>query len=959
MSKQSLLSLFFISVFLLNIVHVHARKHETALPASSTSTEIQYLSGHGPEDAVSWDFFCTKGRNSGKWTTIKVPSCWELQGFGTYQYGLPFYGKANPPGIANEQGLYKYKFKVPANWEGRIIRIVFEGVMTDCSVKINGRKCIKLHQGGFYRFKSQDISGLLSFGNKENLLEVTVSKESSDPNVNLAERRADYWNFGGIFRPVFLESMPAQYIDRTAINALANGHFSADVYFGYALNSDFNVRAQLTDVQGHDIGHYVDVPVRGGADHVQIDTCYSNIKTWTPETPNLYYIKLSLMQGDTVRHVVKVRFGFRTIEVRPHDGLYINGQKVLVKGICRHSFRPATGRTLSRKDNYDDVKLIKEMNMNAVRLSHYPSDPAFLDACDELGLYVMVELGGWHGKYDTTVGRKLVREMVTRDENHPCVTWWSNGNEGGWNTELDGEFKQLDPQQRPVIHPSGDFDGFETMHYRSYGQTEAYLRKPDIFMPTEFLHGLYDGGLGAGLSDYWKIMRKAPRCAGGFLWGFTDQGVVRTDENGRIDCVGSYAPDGILGPHHEKEGSFFTVKQIWSPVQIENKTLPKDFNGVFTVDNWYDFTNLKNCTFTWKLAKLPFMQPKEIIASGQIESPNVAPHGSGFLKANLPANWRDADVLYLTATDPFGKELWTWSWTWKKSTDFYSFGGKSGSTLNAKEDSTTLVVTTDSDQLTFSRSTGELMHVVHNGKLLSFGNGPRFTAALRGDRSLDGYFNTDDKDAIAKDRIYYDISDTSQLTQLTYKTYPDSIVVNAVYFGELKQAHWVIFRDGNIRLDYQYKYDGVVELMGIKFDFPENKVLSKQWLGNGPYRVWQNRILGTTFSDWKCKYNDPIPGESFVYPEFKGFFYNWKWITFNTKEGDFSIGNDDPNSYIGVYTPKDGRDAQLYTFPKTGISILKVIPAVRNKVNGTDLIGPSSQPKWVHGIQKGSLYFKF
>ena len=159
----------------------------------------------------------------------------------------------------------------------------------------------------------------------------------------------------------------------------------------------------------------------------------------------------------------------------------------------------------------------------------------------------MDELSGWHGHHETINGQKLIREMVTRDVNHPSIIWWSNGNEKGWNTELDGEFHKWDIQKRPVLHPQGNFSGYETMHYRSYGESEEYMRKPEIFMPTEFLHALYDGGAGAGLYDYWELMRSWPRCAGGFIWALVDEGVVRTDMNGMIDNVGNYGADGIVG----------------------------------------------------------------------------------------------------------------------------------------------------------------------------------------------------------------------------------------------------------------------------------------------------------------------------------------------------------------------------------------------------------------------------
>lgn len=922
---------------------------------SETETGIQYLSGTGSDDTVDWEFYCTDGLNSGKWTTIPVPSCWELQGFGTYQYGMPFYGKEYPAGIAKEQGKYKYKFKLPKEWEGRTVRIVFDGVMTDVTAEINGRRCGYLHQGAFYRFKS-DVSDRINFGDKENVLEMTVSKESSNPSVNMAERRADYWNFGGIFRPVFIEALPAFNIDRTAIDAKADGSFYADIFLGAAMSNTAKVTAQLLDKDGKLLSQSIETPVKNGSDKVAVTGKFNHIKTWSPETPDLYYVQFTLSDNGKVKHVVKERIGFRTIEVREGDGMYVNGQRVMMRGVNRHSFRPETGRTLSKKDNYDDVKLIKEMNMNAVRLSHYPSDPEFLDACDELGLYVMVELAGWHGKYDSNVGAKLVHEMVKRDVNHPSVTWWSNGNEGGHNLEIDKEFASLDPQKRPVLHPQKNFGGFETMHYRSYGESQEYMRKPEIFMPTEFLHGLYDGGHGAGLWDYWEMMRKHPRCVGGFLWVLADEGVMRTDQDGRIDNVGNYGADGIVGPHHEREGSFYTVKQIWSPVQVMNTSLPENFDGTFNIENRYDFTNLKDCKFKWVLKSLK--TEEKILNQGEVNGTDIAPHSAGTLKINLPQNWRSADALYLTAYGKDNEELWTWDWDWKQSSEYYPFADKGGK-LSTQDNDKTLQVSAGNTTLTFDKSTGLLSSVQQNGKSIAFEKGPRFIAARRGDRSMDVYYNHDDNKARSKERIYDDISGESKLTSFNFKSYTDSIVVTADYFGNMRQAKWTIQSNGNIQLDYAYQYDGTVELMGIMFDYPENQVVSKRWLGEGPYRVWQNRIQGTNFGIWENNYNDPIPGETFIYPEFKGYFNNWKWLSLKTTEGTINIGNVSGSKYLGVYTPRDGRDALLYTIPQSGIAMLDVIPAVRNKVNSTDLVGPSSQAQWSEGLHRGSIRLNF
>ena len=195
--------------------------------------------------------------------------------------------------------------------------------------------------------------------------------------------------------------------------------------------------------------------------------------------------------------------------------------------------------------------------------------------------------------------------------------------------------------------------------------------------------------------------------------------------------------------------------------------------------------------------------------------------------------------------------------------------------------------------------------------------------------------------------------------KLDVKEEGGNLILTANYkLGNLDKAQWTIHPDGMATLDYTYNFSGVVDLMGICFDYPEEQVLSKRWLGAGPYRVWQNRIHGTQYDIWENDYNDPIPGETFTYPEFKGYFGSVSWMSIRTKEGTISLTNETPDSYIGVYQPRDGRDRLLYTLPESGISVLNVIPPVRNKVNSTDLCGPSSQPIWVDGSQTGRLVLR-
>ena len=726
----------------------------TTLTAQTLSqTERQYLSGHGCDDTVEWDFFCTDGRNSGRWTKIGVPSCWELQGFGTYQYGISFYGKAFPEGIADEKGMYKYEFEVPEEFRGKQVSLVFEASMTDTEVKVNGRKAGSKHQGAFYRF-SYNVTDLLKYG-KKNQLEVTVSKESENASVNLAERRADYWNFGGIFRPVFLEVKPAVNLRHIAIDAQMDGSFRANCYTNIS-GDGMSIRAQILDGKGKKLADTT-VPLKAGSDWTTLQLNVSAPALWTAETPNLYKAQFSLLdkEGKVLHHETET-FGFRTIEVRESDGLYVNGVRINVRGVNRHSFRPESGRTLSKAKNIEDVLLMKGMNMNSVRLSHYPADPEFLEACDSLGLYVMDELGGWHGKYDTPTGVRLIEGMIERDVNHPSIIWWSNGNEKGWNIELDGEFHKYDPQKRPVIHPQGNFSGFETMHYRSYGESQNYMRLPEIFMPTEFLHGLYDGGHGAGLYDYWEMMRKHPRCIGGFLWVLADEGVKRVDMDGFIDNQGNFGADGIVGPHHEKEGSYYTIKQLWSPVQVMNTAIDRNFDGKLSVENRYDYLNLNTCRFIWQQVKFPSVTDASntttrILKQGEVQGSDVAAHGVGVVDIKtsiLP----EADALFLTVIDKYGYELWRWTFPVDKlnreTEQFSASSGRASYTETEKG----ITVKANGRTFVFSKKDGQLKDVSVNNRKISFANGPRFIGARRADRSLDQFYNHYDEKACEQRR---------------------------------------------------------------------------------------------------------------------------------------------------------------------------------------------------------------
>ena len=290
--------------------------------ARAQQTEVQFLSGHGKDDSVPWKFFCTSGANSGFWTNLPVPSQWDVKGFGHLTY------HKDGTNAYDEHGLYEHDFSVPQSWSGKRIFLVFDGVMTDTDAKLNGQSVGPVHQGSFYRFK-YEVTSLVNFG-EPNQLEVNVAKHSANKSVNDAERNADYWVFGGIFRPVYLEAVPQQFIERVAIDAKADGNFSAQIFLNNLTNVS-KVETRIQTFDGKNVGNPVDAGIiYGGArpDMADVKIEIASPKLWTAETPNLYRAIFRLIQNGQVVHEVSQRFGFRTMEVRDGDGLYVNGQKL-------------------------------------------------------------------------------------------------------------------------------------------------------------------------------------------------------------------------------------------------------------------------------------------------------------------------------------------------------------------------------------------------------------------------------------------------------------------------------------------------------------------------------------------------------------------------------------------------------------------------------------------------------
>ncbi|HJX71668.1 MAG TPA: hypothetical protein VJ346_06945, partial [Bacteroidales bacterium] len=472
----------------------------------------------------------------------------------------------------------------------------------------------------------------------------------------------------------------------------------------------------------------------------------------------------------------------------------------------------------------------------------------------------------------------------------------------------------------------------------------THFQGHDVFFPTEFLHGLYDGGHGAGLEDYWELMYHHSLSAGGFLWDFSDEGVVRTDMKGKIDTDGNHAADGIVGPYREKEGSYYAVREVWAPIRFEHKEITPAFDGRFIVENRFFFTNTSQCKFTFQIAQMvdPVHHEKLVSRPVTIDSPDIPPGEKGTLNLVLPSNWQSLDILYISAYDPHGREIYTWSWPVSKPEKVVQriVAMEGLDKISVVESDSLLIVTAGGTDITFNRNTGLLHNIKNINGIIPFNNGPVLCEGEIDYQSMKHSFG--EENAI----IEYTFGENSN-------------------FNELK---WTVYPSGWLRLDVKYcpaAYEST--FMGISFSYPENLVKGVRWMGDGPYRVWKNRMKGNTLDIWEKDYNNTITGErGFIYPEFKGYHSRFYCAQLLTAGQPFTIVCATEDIFLRLYTPESSRDPYHTAppFPAGDISFMHGIPPIGTKSQKPENMGPMGTKSRYYDYGKTrpkelTLYFDF
>ena len=548
--------------------------------------------------------------NDAGWPEMPVPGLWELNGYGNPVYvniGYAWKGlQPNTPPIVpkegNHVGQYRRVFNLPAEWEKQPVYLCIGSATSNVRVWING-KMVGYSEDSKLEARF-DVSKFVMPG--QNVIALEIFRWCDGTYLE----DQDFWRLSGISRGIYLYTRAKQRLEDVHIIAGADGslQLQADVTSGVA-----SVRGELYDAAGVQVASLSAKPRKGRA---QAQTQVSGVKPWSAEIPYLYRLQVSAL--DALGNVVEsapIEVGFRTVEIKGSQ-LLVNGQPVLIKGADRHEMHPTKGYIVSEEDMIRDIRIMKELNINAVRTCHYPDDPRWLALCDRFGLYVVdegnIESHGMGYRDGETLAQDpqfraahLVRDqrMVQRDFNHPSVIVWSLGNEAGAGPNfVDSRdwIKAYDPS-RPVQYENalmGPYDCSDVVcpMYWSPDECEKYVSgQPDRpLIQCEYAHAM--GNSMGNFKEYWDLVRKYPAYQGGFIWDFQDQALWNGQffafggdynpadpSDGSFNCNGVIAADRSLHPHaYEVRYQYRDILTSGTPeaLTIYNESFFRDLTDV-------------------------------------------------------------------------------------------------------------------------------------------------------------------------------------------------------------------------------------------------------------------------------------------------------------------------------------------------------------------------------------------
>ncbi|MEO6317107.1 MAG: glycoside hydrolase family 2 TIM barrel-domain containing protein [Chitinophagaceae bacterium] len=864
--------------------------------------------------------------NDNRWDTIPVPSNWEMKGFGIPIYTNIIYPfPKNPPfvGSDNPVGSYRKYFSVPESWNSNQVLLHFGSITGYAAVYVNGQKA-----GMTKASKTPAEFNITPFLKKgQNLLAVEVFRWHDGSYLE----DQDFWRISGIERDVFLTALPNVNVWDFFLQAgldsdFRDGLFSATIdvrKFKNAAFANAKISVAVSDSNGQVV--FTQQKTFGSSgesvQQIMLEGKINAPRQWNAENPYLYTCVVALnVNGKTTFTSNKI--GFRNVEIK-NAQLLVNGVAVYVHGTNRHEHDPVTGHVPSRELMLKDIRLMKEFNINAVRCSHYPNDPLWYKLCDEYGIYLVdeanIEVHGMgaslQGSFDTTVHPAYLpqwapafadrhKRMLERDKNHPSIIIWSLGNECGNGKVFHDDYLWIKNRDktRPVQFEQAGEDWNTDIVCPMYPRMQSMQRyaqdstKKRPYIMCEYSHAM--GNSNGNFQEYWDVIMNSKHMQGGFIWDWVDQGISSTSSSGKPfyayggDLGGYYlqndenfCANGLIASDRTVHPGMYEVKKVYQNILFKAKDVSK---GVFTVYNWFDFTNLRDYNLEWVLMKdgkaftkgtfsldVQPHQSKEIT----LELPMLKAQPGTELYVNLYAYSKKGGLVpagHLVASEQF-----------KRSGDYFvSRQVDAANTLNITKKDNRISFTSGDIKGEFDLQRGRLVSYTKGGKRIfnafpepyfwraptdnDFGNrmpanmGVWRTAHIN--RTLQSVNVNDQQKDSLQIKVDYLLSDIDIPYQLTY-----TVLQNG--FVKVTAA-----------LDMNGKSLPELPRFGMRMSLP-NEYENVTWYGRGPWENYSDRNTASFVGLYNST-ADSMYTWNYIRPQESGNRTDIRWLELKNKQGE-------------------------------------------------------------------------
>ena len=960
--------------------------------------------------------FYKENYSTENWNNILVPGNWELQGFGIPIYtNITYPFKRDPPKVTSEPaknftsflqrnpvGSYYTTFIISENWNNKQVFINFGGVQSAMYVWVNGQK-VGYSENSMSPAEF-DITKYICKG--ENKLAVEVYRWCDGSYLE----DQDIWRMSGIFRDVDLIARPKTFISDFFVRAEPNKTFeSANLSIALSIDnrstqnvSGLHADAEVFGFSSHgeivDLSFNAKVPLIQKSKQASLDlkSFINHPRLWSAETPDLYHLTIKLKNNrNQIVDKTECYFGVRKIEVR-RDVFYINGKAVKLKGVNRHEQHPRTGKHVSRATMIRDLELMKQANINMIRTCHYPDDPLFYELCDQYGFYVMDEANQethGFGIGNKTIGDNPVWKkshveravsLVQRDKNHPCVIFWSLGNEGGRGQNLIAmadTIRKLDTSRLIYSDTQRDVadlydEGY--LHPADLKNLGERIKDKPVFM-REYAHVM--GNSGGNLQEYWDVIYTDSSLTGAAIWEWVDQGLAKKKDGSPLKLTeqpddyqlkddefwayggdfgdqpndGNFSIKGLVSSDRKPYPHYYEVQKVYQPIVFK---LLNDKNVTINVTNHFDFLSLHNFDFEYE-----YTANGKSLQRGKFRCDNILPGtSSNIIIPSLQADTTSSEIVLniyakLKSAMPWAEEGFCFAreqfvmnpFAWKKIIP-------AGKMVNATESETQIELKTGNMSFTLDKKNGSLISwKVNQQELLKGKLEPYFWKPPNDNQKHNGYVKELGKWKNAAENLVIKKVELSKQDNLVSVKFE----MNLPTIGANYTLNYQVNGEGKLQVEADYiPLSDTIPLIpkfGMRVRIP-NDYCTIDWYGRGPYENYPDRKTGSLIGLYHSSLQNFIT--SYPAPQDNANRGDVRWFSMSTQASKIiKLTGLQPLCFRAwPYTEEDLENTKHdYQLPKRDFINLNIDLNIHG-VGGDDTWGAKTMEKYTNAGNKPYHY---